>query len=729
MEHVMTRKISRREFIKAAGIGAAASAVLTGCGPDSRYVVREPYIRMPEYTYNGESTYYATSCRECPAGCGTVVRTEQGRALKIEGNPNHPINLGKLCSRGQAALQGLYNPDRIQDPVKQEVRTSQNFSSLTWDDAVSAVKNTLQNTPASQIAFLLGMAPDHLFDLVSELCTALGAPAPIRYGAHEIYDARLTLVTAVQQLFSTMAMPYFDLANADVTFSFGANFLETYLSPMEFSRGFSQMRRGNNLKRGYLVQFEPRLSQTAASADEWISAAPGSLGMVAQAIGRLVAEIRGGAIPNAYQDVDINTIAQISDISITSLQRLANMFASASHPLAIPGVSCSGLNNGLESTQAVLALNVLAGNLGKPGGVYLSPTSSVHPEIPWLPNSMQEVKALIDRMFRGEVKALFIHGLNPVFELPETLGFVNALGSVSQVFSFASFPDETSAQADYIMPDHTGLESWGYQKAMPGADREVISGSQPAVAPFYNTKATADVLLAAVQVIGGNLATTLGYKDEVDYLKTSLSKLVAQPGFYSAPEINTFMSYFQQYGGWWESDQNLNTPSGASALDQPLSVAANKFDGVGDTFLFPYMSPILGDGSGANKPWLQETPDPTTTVMWDNWVEINPDSAKVLGVTDDDIVKITSPAGAIEAVVYVYPAIRLDTVAIGFGQGHSAYGRYAEGRGVNPHQLLTLQLNSANDLAYGSMRVSIEKTGRRKALSRLESRMGVYGQE
>jgi anaerobic selenocysteine-containing dehydrogenase len=115
--------------------------------------------------------------------------------------------------------------------------------------------------------------------------------------------------------------------------------------------------------------------------------------------------------------------------------------------------------------------------------------------------------------------------------------------------------------------------------------------------------------------------------------------------------------------------------------------------------------------------------------MWNNWVEINPDSAKVLGVTDDDIVKITSPAGAIEAVVYVYPAIRLDTAAIAFGQGHSAYGRYAEGRGVNPHQLLTLQLNSANDLAYGSMRVSIEKTGRRKALSRLESRMGVYGKE
>ena len=149
------------------------------------------------------------------------------------------------------------------------------------------------------------MAPDHLFDLVSELCTALGAPPPMRFGAHEIFDARLTLVKAVQQLFAVTALPYFDLANADVTFSFGANFLETYLSPLAYSRGFAQMRRGKTGKRGYLVQFEPRLSQTAACADEWIPIAPGSEGLVALALGRLVAEIHAAAIPNAYLGVDV----------------------------------------------------------------------------------------------------------------------------------------------------------------------------------------------------------------------------------------------------------------------------------------------------------------------------------------------------------------------------------------------------------------------------------------
>ena len=724
----MTRKMSRREFIKTLGIGAATTAVLTGCGPASRYVVREPYTRMPEYTYNGESTYYATTCRECPAGCGTVVRTEQGRALKVDGNSNNPINLGKTCSRGQTALQGLYNPDRILNPVRQNERGSQNFSDISWEEAIGVVQAALQSNPPGQIAFLLGMAPDHLFDLVCELCAAMGAPTPVRYGAHAIYDTRRTLLKATQQLFSASTLPYFDLANADVTFSFGANFLETYLSPMAFSRGFAQMRRGTTGRRGYLIQFEPRLSQTASTADEWIASAPGSEGMLALAIGRLVAERRGGAIPNAFLGVDVDGTAAASGVPLTELYRLADIFAKASHPLAIPGGSTLGLSNGLEAAQAILALNAMVNNLGQPGGVFLSPATPVKADNTQAPSTMVEVNDLVTRMRQGELKALFIHAVNPEFELPATLGFAAALANVPQVISFASFPDETSLLADYILPDHTGLESWGYQKAPTGADRVVISGFQPVVAPFHNTRATADVLLAAVQNIGGSLAATLPYKDEVEYVQNSLLNLVTVDGYFTAPEIRTFMARFQQFGGWWGAQPGLETPDGVEALRQTLSPASAQFDGTGEFHLFPFMSPILGDGSGANKPWLQETPDPSTTVMWNSWVEINPVSAKELGLEDDDIVKIISPWGEIEAIVYRFPAIRPDTVAIPFGQGHSAYGRYALGRGANPGDLLSLILNGADELAYGATKVHIEKTGRKQVLSRLESRMGVYGE-
>ena len=725
----MTRKISRREFIKTASIAAAATAVLTGCGPASRYVVREPYTRMPEYTYNGQSTYYASTCRECPAGCGIVVRTEQGRALKVEGNPYHPVNLGKTCARGQASLQGLYNPDRIHNPLKQAERGSQNFADINWDEAVIVVQNALTSNKPEELAFLLGMVPDHLSDLVNELCTALSAPTAIRYGAHEIFDARLTLVKATQQLFSKNALPYFDLANADVTFSFGANFLETYLSPVAYSRGFAHMRQGKTGQRGYLVQFEPRLSQTAATADEWIPIVSGSEGLVALAIGQLVAQEIGGTIPNAFLGVDIPSVVSSSGISEADLRRLASIFAQAAHPLAIPGGGALGQTNGLETAQAILALNALAGNLGLQGGLFLSPAPPVHKNMNSMPNSLLEVNDLINRMKDGRVKALFIHGINPLFELPAALGFSAALANVPLVISFAPFPDETSHQADYIFPDHTSLESWGYQKVITGSDRAAVSGSQPVVVPFYNTRATADVLLAAVQAIGGILATAIPYKDEIDYLQQSLTPLVTQNGSFNAPDIKTFMALYQQYGGWWSAQTDLSTPDGSKALTQLLGAASPEYAGDGDFYLFPYMSPILGDGSGANKPWLQETPDPTTTVMWNTWIEINPAQAEELGLMDDDLVRVISPFGEIEAAIYRYPALRPDTIAIPFGQGHTAYGRYAMGRGVNPAQLLSLKLNGADDLAFGATKVHLEKTGRKQILTRLESRMGVYSEE
>ena len=725
----MTRKISRREFIKTAGFAAAATAVLTGCGPASRYVVREPYTRMPEYTYNGQSTYYASTCRECPAGCGIVVRTEQGRALKVEGNPYHPANQGKTCARGQASLQGLYNPDRIQNPVKQEIRGSQNFTNISWDDAVAIVQNAFTTNKPNELAFLMGMVPDHLTDLVHELCAAQDAPPPICYGAYEIFDARLTLVKATEQLFSTSALPHFDLANADVTFSFGANFLETFLSPMAYSRGFAQMRRGQTGRRGYLVQFEPRLSQTAATADEWIPLVSGTEGLVAQAIGQLVAEENGGTIPNAFLGVDISSVVSASGISEADLRRLASIFAKASYPLAIPGGGSLGQTNGLESAQAILALNALVGNLGKQGGLFLSPAPPIHSNISSMPNSLLEVNDLISRMKDGRVKVLFMHGVNPIFEYPTALGFQSALENVPLVISFGSFPDETSLQSDYIFPDHTSLESWGYQKVITGSDRAAISGSQPVVAPFYNTRATADVLLAAVQAIGGTLATAMPYKDEVDYISQSLTPLVTQNGSFAASEIKTFMAMFQQYGGWWSAQTALTTPNGSNSLNKPLITASPEYSGDGDFYLFPFMSPILGDGSGANKPWLQETPDPTTTVMWNTWLEINPSTAEELGLFDDDVVKVISPFGEIEAVIYRYPAIRPDIIAIPFGQGHTNFGRYAQGRGANPAHLLGLKLNGADDLAFGANKVRLEKTGRKQTLTRLESRMGVYGEE
>ncbi|HKZ44496.1 MAG TPA: molybdopterin-dependent oxidoreductase [Anaerolineales bacterium] len=722
----MTGNINRRDFLKIAGAGVAATAVLTGCGPASRYVIRQPYAQMPEYTYNGQFTDYATTCRECPAGCGIIVRTMQGRAIKIEGNPDHPVNKGKTCARGQAALQGLYNPDRIKNPVRKE-RDSDSMEDVSWDEAVNIVASAFSTIPAKEIVFLLGSKDDHLFDLVSEITSALGAPAPIRYGIQQVFDSRSTLMDASRQVFNQSAIPFFDLENADLVISFGANFLETFLSPVSFSRGYSKFRKGKVGKRGYLVQLEARLSQTAANADEWLPITPGTEGSLAMALGALVVEKAGSVLPGLYVGVDAKPIADTAGIQFEKLDHLADLIMQSEHPLFIPGGFSMGHANGLENAQAILALNVLMKNIGLPGGVFLSPVVQEIEKNRQKLNTFPEIYDLVHRMKTGKVNTLFIHGINPHFELPNSLGFKEAIKEVPTVISFSPFPDETAMAADYIFPDHTPLESWGYQSINSGSDQSAVSGSQPVVAPFYKTRGTSDFFLAACLEAGGELVAKIPYKDIVEFLKVKLKDLVSAEGFYSAPEINTFMSLFQQFGGWWSANANLIDPGNPTILTSSLKIPQASTNSDYDFFLLPYPSPILSDGSGANKPWLQETPDPTTTVTWNSWIEINPKTADELGIQDDDIIRVISEFGILEAPVYLYPAIRPNVIAIPFGQGHTAYGRYAKGRGVNPADLLGLGLNGSLDLAFADTRVRLEKTGRKQVLSRMESRMGVYG--
>jgi anaerobic selenocysteine-containing dehydrogenase len=471
--------------------------------------------------------------------------------------------------------------------------------------------------------------------------------------------------------------------------------------------------------RGLLVQLEPRLSQTAAKADLWHAIKPGTEGLVAAALGKLYAEEKFGTAPAAFEAVDVQAAAESAGLELEALEKLALLLTRAERPLVIPGGAALAHEHGLETAKAILALNALLGNPGKPGGVYHTPASPLGEEYR-RPASMKEMGELVERMKAGTIKTLLVHGVNPVFELPKSLGFEAALANVPTVISFATFPDETALAADYIFPDHHGLESWGYQRVVNGVGQSMLSGAQPVVAPYYNTKSTADVLL---------MAAGSQFKDEVEFIQSKVTGLVeAQGGFYSAADLPSFWALFQQFGGWWKNDTELGSPNAAGATQTKLNLQTDdKSDPKDEFHLLVYPSPILAE-AGANKPWLQEIPDPMTTVMWNTWLEINPKTAKKLGLHNDDVVRVISPFGAVEVSVYEYPAIRPDVVAIPFGQGHTAYGRYAENRGVNPADLFGATTNAAGDLAFAGTKVRIEKTGKKRELSRMESKLGVYGE-
>ncbi len=727
-------RITRRQFLQGTAV-AGAALVVSGCTISlqaKEYL--EPYVKMPEYALPGESLWYATTCGQCPAACGLLVRVHQGRAKKVEGNPLHPVNEGKTCARGQASLQVLYHPDRLRWPVKQTKRGTRDFVGIQWNEALNTLYEKVTSTDPQRIAFLGGEMPDSLLWIVEKFLAAIGAPPPVLYSPHYAWEGRRVLRQVNKTLFGVDRLPVYDIANADLVFSFSGGFLSTELSPVHYNLAFGRMRarQEHGGKRGMIVHFEPRLSQTGAPADRWIPIAPGTEGLIALALGRLILGMgkgRNPAVAPFFVGVNVDEVADVTGVDIGRLVDLAKLFAEAERPLAIPGSAAGAHKGGLSAVLAVQMLNVLMDNLGKPGGLWLAPSTQVgdlKPETE--PASLDEVQALVDKMNAGEVDLLLVDGSNPAYGLPASLGFADAVAKVGTVVSFSSFVDETGVLADYILPGHTPLESWGYHVVDNGTDRVTVACRQPVVEPYFDTRDVGDVFLFLAQAIDA-AKQVLPWKNMVEFMQARLGELkkVGMAGNFSLDNDADAWVAWRQFGGWWTKEATWEAPKLAWSPSQASNVTA-VFEGGSEYpfVLYPYESIALTDGRGANLPWMQELPDPMTTAMWRTWVEISPEAAQALGVKRDDVVKVISPYGEVEAIVYIYPAIHPHVVAMPLGQGHTEYGRYAAKRGANPlHLLGPNTVDGVKDLAWLSVRVKIVPTGKTYRLPRLENNTGV----
>jgi anaerobic selenocysteine-containing dehydrogenase len=723
-------KISRREFLKITAAGAATS-ILAGCQNPRQWVVLEPYVHAPEDQLTGVANWYASTCRQCPAGCGIIVRIMNGRALKLEGNPEHPLNQGKLCARGHAGLQVLYNPDRLEGPVIQSKRGTHNFSNTTWEEGINTIFSKIQSAGSGLGVWLGSTSSGHLVDLFQRFTNAVGAPAPVVFDLYTAFHGYSSLQQSSHNLFESPNLPAYDIGAADVIFSFGANLFGTWLSSTRYGIEYGRFRDQTLGKRGYLVQFEPRMSITGSQADRWEPLRPGSETLVAQAIVRLIADRGYGPAERVNRarslasDIDVNSVAAASDISIGELNRLARIFAENDRVAAIPGSPLSGQENPQDAINAVQVLNVIAGTIGQPGGLSLSSNTSpkgyVNPGI----SSYSEVQKLIDRMNSGDVQVLLVHNANPAYDLPEQAGFVKALEKVPYIVTFAPIVDETSGWADMILPDRTYLESWGYEVVSPNFDGPVISSQQPVVQPVYDVRSTADVLLTIARGIPA-AAKALPWSNEVAFLKELAAQL--PPAEYGGSGSEVLWARFLQHGGWWPASE---TPPSAPSpqLSAPIQVGPPQYQGNASEypyFLHIFMSDLLSDGRGASQPWLQGSPDTGTTIAWQTWVELNPATADKLGLKQGDLVKVTSLYGELEAPIYLYPGIRPDTVAIPLGQGHTDYGRYARDRGANVIQLVGSQPDtSAENLVWSTLRVSLTPTGKKMTVATFENSLGV----
>ncbi len=694
----MSEGIKRRDFLKVLGV-SGAGASLVGCSTD-RVERLIPYVTAPEEITPGVATWYSTACAECPAGCGVWVKTREGRAIKLEGNANHPVSQGALCARGHSALQGLYDPDRLDQPMRRE---GDSFEPITWDEAGAMFADAIQGA-GSDVVLVSGRTGPSLTNLQEELLEAIG-------GTRVEYEAlsEAPLREAARMAFGTDAVPTFDFEAAGVVFSFGADFLESWLSPVEHARGFARMS-GTDLdgEKGRFVFVGPRLSLTGQNADEWIPVQGGNEGLVALAMAHVIVRDEGGD-PGPYAELlgtyDPGSIAEEVGLSVETIEALARRFVEEGPGLAVgPGVAGQS-GNATAINLAVLLLNAVAGSVGQtvhPGRAQLTAASA----------GQGDLLEALDSMRTGGVGALIVHGANPQYSLPAAAGFAEAMDAVGFKVVLSDRIDETAELADLVLPTQHALESWGDSNPRPG----LWTIQQPAMrpVPHFDSRAAGDVLLDLARLLDLDLGAETFY----DYLRARWDELYQNAG--SPGE--SFSAFWRQALRDGLVEVAVAEPE-APALQPPdraLTFEPAPLEGDGLALLV-YPSSRFGDGRGANRPWLQELPDPVSKIGWHSWVEIHPDTAAELGVRQGEIVRLTSPQGEVEAPVWTYPGILPGTVALAMGSGHTRFGRFADDRGVNPMTLLPAVIEQpSGSLVHLATRVEIEPTGRGRQLATIE---------
>ncbi len=732
--------MNRRSFLKSTAAGAGAAMTFSGCGGKGEALI--PLLVPEERIIPGVDKWSASTCSLCPAGCGTLVRSMPGEikglrngqevrqwvleVKKIEGNPRSPINRGRLCARGQATPQVAYNPDRIRTPLRLDgPRGSGKYRSVSWDEALALMKEKLLPARAG-LAAICGTASGARHQVVKEFLEAAGSP----HGYFEEPPGFPTLREANWRLFGQPKLELHDFENARYVVSFGANILEAHTSPVRYSLGLTHLRHGRPGERGKFVQVESRFSLTAANADEWLPARPGTEAMVALAMAHVI--FKEGLLDKAIagprargldqyrswvlEKYPPGKVADVSDIPEKRILRMAREFARHRPSLALAGGSAIAHEHGLFSALAVQSLNVLAGGVGQPGGIL------------WSATSLPETPAPPSRYWAGDftaaadsISALILLDADPVYGTPAVTGLRQKLEKIPFIAAFATILDDSSSLADLVLPDQTSLERWDTTEPEITAGSRILAITQPVIRPLHESRDSAEVLLLLAGMTCGEGCDS-GAADFRQYLVSRLRKAGVSHGSFVSEDPEDFWEKFREEGVWIDAASAPREP--AADLASVLKAEPSSVDRAGSAeypfFLQPFAAVGTGMGREANLPWMQELPDPMTSVVWGSWVEMNPASAERLGIRDGEWVWLESPAGRIKVPAVLLPSARPDTLSMPFGQGHGTYGRYAGGRGANVWQILQpTQVRDAGEPAWAGTRVRVARSGEKAQLIRL----------
>jgi len=648
-ENLSASTTNRRDFLKYVGFSTAAASIAACEGPVRKSI---PYVVKPEQIIPGIANYYATTIANGYDFASILIKTREGRPIKVENNKDAKIN-GNGNARIQASVLSLYDSTRLQGPLA-------NGEPVEWTALDTSVKNKLEALKESEKQIVLltqTYASPSTSKLISEFKEVYGNVNHITYDAIS-EDAALA---AYEAKFGERALPTYDFEKAEIIVSFGADFLADWQGG-GYDGGYSKGRIPKEGKMSRHIQFESNMSLTGANADRRIALKPSEQ---KKALASLL-----GKLNNSSVSVDLSdNISKAVDDVAAEIKKAGNK-----------AVVVTGLDD-VNAQAVTLAINeMLASTAFNPGKQrYIRQGNT------------QAVNKLIGDMNSGKVGALIMDGVNPMYTLPNASGFAEGVGKVDLSVTFSTNWNETTEITEFTAASNHFLESWG--------DAELVKGHyslmQPTIKELFDTRQFQQSLL---QWMGSDL-------NYYNYIKESWSSgILSDASWNKALHDGVFVLESDTEGETPAMNviadvQTMDEQSEANTTVAPISSAVSALanssaDGM-ELVLYPKIG--MGDGQQANNPWLQEFPDPITRVAWDNYVTVSGADASSLGLINENVAngglngsyaKLTVNGVSLENVpVIIQPGQAAGTVGLSFGYGRQVGMKTEMQTGVNAYNL------------------------------------------
>lgn len=666
LEDKDSNNTSRRSFLKMLGFSVGYAAIAASCETPVRKAIS--YISQPEEIIPGQANYYASTFFDGHDYCSVLVKTREGRPIKIEGNTHSLITHGGTQARVQASVLNLYDLSRLHGPKK-------NQSDVSWDDIDSDVHQQLTAMAAANEKVVL-LTSTIISPSTRQLITEFTEKYPnIEWMTYDEVSSS-GMLDAYNISFGKRAIPEYKFDKAELIVGFNADFQGNWLLPVSFTKQYS---KGRNLMNGQKsisqhIQYESNMSLTGSNADIRVPIKPSEEGIVLLNLYNEIARAEGATTYSApTSKVDVHSLAH-------------ELLKNKGKSLLVSGT------NDLNIQLIVNGINYLLGNYGH--------TINLNRSINIRQGYDADMTRLVNEMNDGTVAGLMMFNVNPAYSYVDHEKFTAGMKKVGFTLSFSGQMDESATLCEYVCPVNHYLESWDDAEAITG----YISTQQPTINPIFKTRQFQSSLL---KWIG----------KDTDY-RNYISAYWENNFFPKQSEKVLFVDFWNQSIRHGIFNMEIEEASQAAFVPSELKARAGAESGI-EMVLYEKVG--IGTGDYANNPWLQELPDPISLATWDNYLCVGPAFAEEKGWETEDVVSID---GKIELPVLVQPGQAYGTVAIALGYGRQCEGKVANELGKNAYFLSNTADGYRN---LTGKTVQIEATGSTYPLARTQSHNTMEG--